>query len=135
MPKSTAGYSGTPLPKKLGIKEGSTVALVKAPSDFAETLGRLPEDARLKRSLRGKFDLTIWFVRSKRDLERDADRILGNLGVNGIWIAWPKKASGIKTDVVEDTVRATGLARGVVDFKVCAIDDTWSGLKFQRRRA
>lgn len=127
-----AGYSGTPLPKKLMIKEGSTVALVGAPEDFESTLGELPPAVVLRRNRRGKPDTAIWFVRSLAELEREIER-MGKLAPRGLWIAWPKKASGVQTDVGEAAVRATGLAAGLVDHKICAIDATWSGLRFVER--
>ncbi len=129
-----AGYSGTPLPKKLGIKPGSVVALVGAPTGFNKTLGSLPSGVTLRRDMRGQRDLTIWFVKSQRDLERRISR-MAELGANGMWIAWPKKASGIVSDLSQTLVRQVGLSAGLVDYKVCAIDDTWSGLKFTRRKS
>lgn len=134
VPKSTmAGYSGTPLPKKLGIKPNSVVALVGAPPDFAATLGEIPEGVMLRKGARGKCDLALWFTKSRNDLERRVDR-MGSFAKNGLWIIWPKKASGVATDVSEQVVRETGLAAGLVDYKICAVDKTWSGLKFARRR-
>ena len=127
-----AGYSGTPLPQKLGIKPRGRVALVRAPADFAETLGPLPEGARLSGT--GARDLTIWFVRSIRELGAGIERVTGAAAGGPLWIAWPKRASGVVTDLSENVVRAAGLARGLVDTKVCAIDQTWSGLLFRRRR-
>jgi hypothetical protein len=129
-----AGYSGTPLVKKLGIKPGATVALIDAPAGFTRLLVDLPANVRLSRRAAGTPDLAVWFVTSRRDL---AKRIvaIGNLLDAGLWIAWPKKASGMKTDLTEGVVRDLGLAHGLVDHKVCAIDDTWSGLRFARRRA
>jgi len=127
-----AGYSGTPLPKKLMIKEGATVALVGAPEDFEATLGELPPGVVLRRNRRGKPDTAIWFVRSLADLKREIGR-MGRLAPRGLWIAWPKKASGVETDVGEAAVRSTGLAAGLVDHKICAIDATWSGLRFVER--
>ena len=126
-----AGYSGTPLPKKLVIKEGSKVGLVGAPADFAERLGELPDGARLRRGTRGA-DLVLWFVRSTRQLSRGLQRY-ASLGVP-VWIIWPKQASGVATDLTQNAVRAAGLGAGLVDYKVCAVDETWSGLLFRRRR-
>jgi len=129
-----AGYSGTPLPKKLGIKPGSVVALVAAPADFDATLGTLPEGADLRASGRGKRDLTICFVRSRRDLERRLKSLVKASEQGHVWIAWPKKASSMKTDLTQTFVRQTGLDAGLVDFKICAVDETWSGLCFALRR-
>lgn len=134
-PESTlAGYSGTPLPKKLGIKDGAIVALVGAPRDFSRTLGRLPPGAVLKRNPRGARDLTLWFVTKARTLEMRIEAMEA-VGGKALWICWPKKASGVKTDVTEALVRNTGLAAGLVDYKICAVDATWSGLKFTRRKS
>jgi hypothetical protein len=130
-----AGYSGTPLPKKLGIKQDAVVALLGAPGDFEQTLGSLPEGARLRRGARGRCDLAIWFPGSRRELESKVKQMAAYAGKNGIWIAWPKQASGMKTDLTQTLVRKAGLAVGLVDFKICAIDETFSGLKFTRRKA
>lgn len=129
-----AGYSGTPLPKKLGIKPGSVVALVAAPPDFDMTLGNLPDGAELRPSGRGRRDLTICFVRSCKDLDRRLGRLVEVSQQGHVWVAWPKKASTMKTDLTQTYVRQTGLDAGLVDFKICAIDDTWSGLCFALRR-
>jgi hypothetical protein len=127
-----AGYSGTPLPRKLGIKPGAVVALVRAPDGFDEVLGELPEGARLRRGRVAGADLVVWFVRTRRDLERDLGRHAA-LEVP-VWMVWPKKASGLSADLSEQVVREAGLAAGLVDYKVCAVDATWSGLLFRRRR-
>jgi len=128
------GYSGTPLVKKLGIGPGSTVALVGAPAGFEKTLGALPEGARLTRRPRAKPDMVLWFVRSRKELAAGVRKAAQSFaGKSGLWIAWPKKASGVETDVGEDEVRTIALAAGLVDFKVCAIDATWSGHRFARR--
>lgn len=131
---SMAGYSGTPLPRKLGIKPGHVLALVSAPSDFEATLGVLPEAVSIRRRATDGADLTIWFTRSRRDLEGRIADMAGRVGDGGLWIAWPKGASGVKTDISGNDVRRVGLASGLVDYKVCAIDETWSGLKFARRK-
>ncbi len=126
-----AGYSGTPLPKKLGIKKGSRVGVVGAPDGFGQTLGALPDGARLKRGAAGA-DLVLWFMRSRRQLERGLERYR-RLEVP-LWMIWPKQASGVQTDLTQNVVRDSGLAAGLVDYKVCAVDETWSGLLFRRRR-
>jgi len=128
-----AGYSGTPLPKKLGIKSGHVVALAGAPAGIEQTLGELPEGVTLRRQVRGRCDLVLWFVRSRSEVERRVER-LGNLARDAIWIAWPKQASGAKTDLTQADVRRAGLNAGLVDYKICSIDATWSGLKFTRRK-
>jgi hypothetical protein len=130
---ATAGYSGTPLPRKLTIKEGTRVATVGAPADFASTLGALPAGAVLQKGTARPRDLTIWFVTSRRQLEGDIRRIIPDRGTGSLWIAWPKKASGVKTDLTEDVLRDVILPLGLVDRKVCAIDATWSGLLFSWR--
>ena len=129
-----AGYSGTPLPKKLEIKEGTRVATIGAPADFAGTLGKLPAGAKLQRGLSAPRDLTIWFITSRKQLEGDFRRVAPAKGEGSLWLAWPKKASGMKTDVTEDVLREVILPHGMVDRKVCAIDGTWSGLLFSWRR-
>ncbi len=129
-----AGYSGTPLPRKLGIKAGAIIALVDAPPEFETTLGELEENAQLRRQWKGNRDLTIWFVKSCKDLERGIKRIAVLSEIGGLWIAWPKLTSGQATDLRESIVRETGLAAGLVDFKICAIDATWSGLRFIKRK-
>lgn len=131
-----AGYSGTPLPRKLGIKAGHLVTLLRAPDDFETTLGELPEGATLRRGLRGKqaIDVAILFVDRSRDLERELPRVAARLQENGgLWIAWPKQASGLPTDLNGAAVRTAGQSIGLVDNKVCAIDDTWSGHRFVNR--
>jgi hypothetical protein len=129
-----AGYSGTPLPKKLGIAEGNAVALLDRPRDLS--LGDLPAGVRLSASLRAApYDVIVLFVRSRADLARGfmpAARAL--LPAGGLWVAWPKKSSGVVTDLTEDVAREIGLPTGLVDNKVCAIDETWSGLRFVLRR-
>jgi hypothetical protein len=130
-----AGYSGTPLLKKLGIKRDAVVALLGAPEDFEKTLGSLPVGTKLRRDARGRCDLAIWFPGTRRELEAKVKRMGAYTGRDGIWIAWPKQASGVKTDLTQTLVRNAGLAVGLVDFKICAIDETYSGLKFTRRKA
>lgn len=130
-----AGYSGTPLVKKLGIKAGAIVALVAAPDRLEETLGDLPEGVVLRRRAARDAGLTIWFVRTHTELDRCLRTMNPLPERSGLWIAWPKKASGMKTDLSENVVRAKGLASGLVDFKICAIDQTWSGLRFARRKS
>jgi len=129
-----AGYSGTPLPKKLGVKPLSRLALFGAPEGFPRTLGTLPDGARLVRG-GASADLAVWFVRSRADLRRDIARRARAIPAGGLWIAWRKQSSGEAGDVGEGDVRAAGLAAGLVDYKICAVDGTWSGLKFATRRA
>jgi hypothetical protein len=125
-----AGYSGTPLPKKLGIKEGSRVAFSGAPDGFDRVLGETPPGVRVKATVRGPLDVIIAFVTRRAELERRIAQLTRAMEpAAGLWIAWPKRASGVPTDVTEDVVREIGLAAGLVDNKVCAIDETWSGLR------
>ena len=129
-----AGYSGTPLPKKLGIKEGSRIALVNAPKDFESTLGELPNTVEFTKRPTKSLDIILFFVLNERALTRDFAKLAAKLTANGmIWIAWPKKSSGVATDLTEQRVQRIGLDAGLVDVKVCAIDETWSGLKFVYR--
>ncbi len=129
-----AGYSGTPLPKKLGIKEGSAVAVMGGPEDFAATLGSLPEGAFLHARPRGKRNLTIWFLRSLKELEKAIPGMVEASRQGPVWMAWAKKTSPLAADVGEKDVRALGLAAGLVDYKICAIDQNWSGLLFALRK-
>ncbi|HYV48537.1 MAG TPA: DUF3052 domain-containing protein [Myxococcaceae bacterium] len=126
-----AGYSGTPLPKKLGLKEKQRLALVNAPAGFS--LGALPDEVETATSLKGKqpLDVIVLFVRARAELEKQFVPASKRLTPAGrLWVAWPKKASGVKTDLTEDVARQVGLPEGLVDNKVCAIDETWSGLQF-----
>ena len=132
---ATAGYSGTPLVKKLGIKPGRRLAIVGAPRGFDEMLGELPADVTVIRRLRAPCDVLVYFTKSRAELHKQFLRLMRNLPpAGGLWIAWPKKASGVHTDVTEDVIREAGLANGLVDYKVCAINHIWSGLKFARRK-
>jgi hypothetical protein len=129
---AAAGYSGTPLPKKLGIKDGHRVAILGAPATFAATLGDLPIGVTIAHELtaRGAFDVLVCFVSERKKLQAGFARWAARLDPSGgLWIAWPKRASGVPTDVTEDAVRAVALAAGLVDNKVCAIDEVWSGLR------
>ena len=130
MPAS--GYSGTPLAKKLGIAPGSTLVLVGAPEGFERLLEGLPANARVVRRIVCAPELIVWFARSRAEVQTRMAVFARDMGA-GLWIAWPKKASGVATDMTEDVVREVALPRGLVDNKVCAIDETWSGLKFVYR--
>lgn len=127
-------YAGTPLPKKLGIKANAVVALVGAPEGLEETLGELPEGVSLRRQASDQANITLWFPESKVDLERRAMEMSAYSDQGGLWIAWPKKASGVSSDLSQAVVRKVGLASEMVDFKICSIDATWSGLRFTRRK-
>jgi hypothetical protein len=132
---TTAGYSGTPLRRKLGIKEGATVVLVSAPDGFEKTLGALPDDVTLRRGNRGAREITIFFTTSRADLERRFLQLARAVGEGTLWVAWPKQSSPIAADLNEDGIRDVALPRGLVDTKVCAIDADWSGLRLTRRRS
>ena len=127
-----AGYSGTPLPRKLGIVEGSTLALVNAPPGVIDGL---PAEVTVKRQVRGKADVVVAFFTERRDFERRV-QALGRMifPSGGLWVAWPKRSSGRATTMHEDVVREVALPLGLVDNKVCAIDETWSGLRLVIRR-
>jgi hypothetical protein len=121
---AAAGYSGTPLPKKLGIKDGHRVLLLGAADDFAL------DGVRAGRTARGKADVIVSFHTERRDFERRLPELRALMEpAAGLWIAWPKKASKVRTDMTEDVVREVALPTGLVDNKVCAIDETWSGLR------
>ena len=126
-----AGYSGTPLPKKLGIKEGSAFAVLGAPPGFREVLGALPAGAVEIEPGAALADVAIVFVTTRAALSEVLPAAMGWIRQDGgLWIAWPKRASGVLTDLTGDVIRELGLATGMVDNKVCAIDETWSGLRF-----
>jgi len=129
-----AGYSGSPLPKKLGLKEGSRIALVNAPKDFEPELGELPSNAEIVTRVTKPLDIVLLFVLNERALLRDFEKFAKKLASNGmIWVAWPKKSSGVATDLSFERVQRIGLDAGLVDVKICAIDEVWSGLKFVYR--
>jgi hypothetical protein len=130
-----AGYSGTALPKKLGIREGSRIGLVNAPDDFPAMLAPLPEDAVIRARVRGPLDVIVFFTRTRSELATRFERLARALDpAGGLWIAWSKKSAGMETDLDQAVVMEIGLATGLVDNKLCAIDDTWSGLRFVVRR-
>jgi hypothetical protein len=130
-----AGYSGTALPQKLGIKEDQDVAILRAPDGFHNNLGPLPDGVSVRGRARGSVDVILFFVKRRAELERRIQRLMDALDhAGGLWIAWPKRSSGIETDITEDVVRDVALPLGLVDNKVCAIDDTWSGLRLVIRR-
>jgi hypothetical protein len=132
---SAAGYSGTPLPRKLGFKPGTRAALLDAPDGFDATLGELPDGVEVATRLGGSFDLVVVFVTRRAQLERRLDALRRAIAPDGmVWVAWPKRASGVETDMTEDVVRDVALPTGLVDTKVAALDATWSGLKLVIRR-
>jgi hypothetical protein len=131
----TAGYSGTPLARKLGIKAGDTVALVGAPDGFESALDGLPDGVQVRRRAGGTPDIVVLFTTRSRDLERRFPGLGKSVWPDGsLWVAWPKRSSGVATDLDENRLRDIGLPRGLVDNKVCAVDDVWSGLRFVWRK-
>lgn len=129
-----AGYSGRPLVEKLGIKPQTRIAIVGAPPTYRKTLGKLPAGVTVAARLRGVLPLIHFFTRSRDELEVALPRLMKALEPAGaLWISWPKKASGVATDITEDVIRAVALPTGLVDVKVAAIDEVWSGLKLVRR--
>lgn len=130
-----AGYSGTPLPKKLGLPSEGPVLLLREPPGFRPLLGAAAAAVTFATAARGSFPYVHLFATSRRELDASiaaAERCLADGGM--LWVSWPKKASGVATDLTEDVLREVLLPRGLVDVKVCAVDETWSGLKFVRRR-
>jgi hypothetical protein len=133
---ATAGYSGTPLVRKLGIGEGMMVVAVNPPPNYGELLGTLPEGARIAKTSRGNPEFVHLFTKSAADLEKHLGRLRKSIKPAGvIWVSWPKRASKIDTDITEDVIRAIALPMGLVDVKVCAVDDIWSGLKLMIRKS
>lgn len=131
-----AGYSGTPLPKKLGIKPDGVLALIGAPDGFSRTLGDLPANVVTRTDLRVAPQMALFFVRNVAAYTKALPRLASVLEAgSGAWVAWPKKTSPMASDITETVIRAAALAAGLVDIKVCAIDADWSGLRIARRRA
>ncbi len=130
-----AGYSGTPLPKKLGIREGMTVSFIGAPDHFTDLLEPMPLDVAIRHDARALVDVAVFFTVRRSLLERRIGTLERIVFPDGsLWVAWPKRASGVPTDMTEDAVRDVVLPRGLVDIKVAAIDDVWSGLRVVHRR-
>jgi hypothetical protein len=129
------GYSGTPLVRKLGIKQGCRLALLRAPDGFDDELAPLPDGVRVFRRLAPRLDVAVLFVTERAQLERRFPAIAGSITpAGGFWVAWPKRASKVPTDLTEDVLREVGLPQGLVDNKVCAVNEVWSGLRFVWRR-
>ena len=129
-----AGYSGRPLVAKLGIKAGNRIAIVNAPRGYRTTLGTLPAGVTVAAAARGSLPFIQFFTTSRRTLAARFPALVRALARDGaLWVSWPKRASGVPTDVTEDVVRDVALAGGLVDVKVAAVDDVWSGLKLVRR--
>lgn len=129
------GYSGKPLVEKLGVKPDSTLVLIAAPGGAERLLDPLPSGVTLRHGNRGSREMTIWFVASRSELARRFDAVANSVAEGTLWMAWPKRSSGVDTDLTEDVIRDVALAAGMVDTKVCAIDETWSGLRLTQRRS
>jgi uncharacterized RDD family membrane protein YckC len=129
-----AGYSARPLVEKLGIRRDTRIAILNAPRGYRTTLGKLPPGVRVAAAARGSLPFIQFFTTSRKALEGKFAALVRALASDGaLWVSWPKRASGVATDVTEDVVRAVALPRGLVDVKVCAVDEVWSGLKLVRR--
>ena len=128
-----AAYAGVALTVKLGIKPDTTLTLVGAPRGFLGVLGRLPRGVRVSQRAGRKSDVILWFVTRRADLERRVVRMRARVGKGGLWIIWPKRSSGVASDLTQAVVRAVEMGNGLVDYKIGSIDATWSGLRFARR--
>jgi len=131
---SMDAYAGQPLPKKLGLKPGAAIALLDPPPGFTQLLAPLPEGVQFKDNDSEGCQMAIWFVRSQSDLAQAVQAASAMGALQSLWFAWPKKASGLSTDLTQQVVREAGLASDWVDYKICSIDSTWSGLLFARRK-
>jgi len=130
-----AGYSGTPLPQKLGIKPGLTVVTINAPANYRRLLGQIPDSVTFSERLKSGSSFVHLFTSRRSEMQKKMSILRDKISDNGaIWVSWPKKSSGISTDVTEDVIREIALPLGFVDIKVCAVDETWSGLKLMIRR-
>lgn len=130
-----AGYSGTPLAQKLGIKPGMTVVVINAPPDYQKLLGKFAKDAQFTTRAGPDADFVHLFTKRRAELEKQLTRLRSKLADSGtLWVSWPKKSSGVTIDITEDVIRAVALPLGFVDTKVCAVDEIWSGLKLMIRR-
>ncbi len=130
-----AGYSGTPLPQKLGIKPGLMVVTINAPANYRRLLGQIPDSVTFSERLKSGSSFVHLFTSRRSEMQKKMSILRDKISDNGaIWVSWPKKSSGISTDVTEDVIREIALPLGFVDIKVCAVDETWSGLKLMIRR-
>ena len=130
-----AGYSGTPLAQKLGIKSGATVIAIEAPSNYRKLLRGLPRGVNFTGRVTAGCNFVHLFASQRRELEKQLPRLRKKLADAGtLWVSWPKKSAGVATDITEDVIRAVALPLGFVDVKVCAVDETWSGLKLMIRK-
>ena len=130
-----AGYSGTPLPQKLGIKPGLNVVTINAPTNYCRLLGTIPENVTFSDRLKADSSFVHVFIKKRSELQKTLSVLRRKIAHTGtVWVSWPKKSSGVPVDVTEDVIRAVALPLGFVDVKVCAIDETWSGLKLMVRK-
>ena len=130
-----AGYSGTPLPQKLGIKPGLNVVIINAPTNYCRLLGTIPENVTFSDRLKADSSFAHVFIKKRSELQKTLSVLRKKIAHTGtVWVSWPKKSSGVPADVTEDVIRAVALPLGFVDVKVCAIDETWSGLKLMVRK-
>ena len=130
-----AGYSGTPLTKKLGFKTGYRVRVTNPPDNYLELVSPLPDGVTISKSIRKSINVWHLFTNSATELRSKLPTLMAAIQPDGvIWVSWPKKSSGVRSTVTEDTIRAVALPMGLVDIKVCAVDDTWSGLKLVIRK-
>jgi hypothetical protein len=129
-----AGYAGRPLAGKLGLKQGMRVALIDAPEDFVPKLDPLPENIMIQTQLKGDPEITLWFIQTEEALISRLDSVIGAIPSGKLWIVWPKKGSKLKSNLSQTVVRKHGLNAGWVDFKICSLDETWTGLCFTARK-
>jgi hypothetical protein len=130
-----AGYSGTPLYKKLGIEEGASVAVIGAPASYAQLIAPLPMGAKIVKKVPKEASFVHVFATERDDLSGHLSQLRKSIAQNGaVWVSWPKKSAKVETDITEDVIREVALPMGFVDVKVCAVDETWSGLKLMIRR-
>jgi uncharacterized protein YeaC (DUF1315 family) len=129
-----AAYSGVPLAKKLGIKSGSSVLVIRPPSEFKKLLGKLPEGVKLCQDDKDNCNILLWFIRSQADLNQEIVSMAARPDFKSLWMIWPKKSSKLASDLTQQIIRETGLSHGLVDYKICSLDDAWTGLCFAKRK-
>jgi hypothetical protein len=129
-----AAYSGVPLTKKLGIKAGTSVLVIHPPTEFEKLLGILPEGVKLCKDDTENCDVLLWFVRFQAELKKEVLPMAARPDFKSLWMIWPKKSSKLASDLTQQIIRETGLSHGLVDYKICSLDDTWTGLCFAKRK-
>ena len=130
-----AAYSEVPLAKKLGIKNGLSILAIHPPSELEVLLGNLPEGLYLGKDIPGTFDVLLWFIRSRAELEKEIVPLASRADFKSLWMIWPKKTSKLASDLTQQIIRETGLSHGLVDYKICSLNDTWTGLCFAKRKS